>query len=597
MAFFTFLCGRSFRPRLILVLGLGFGLSGWLQAQTNTISLQAAPSPDGTNQIPVAPIAQLAPDTNTAPVVAAPASNTATNEAAPPPAPAVIPATSTPLMTAAPAPAPKPKLEITGAAQSPGSLLFPALLALGSLGGFVLYQTGLTRAKNCGHTSTLLLLGVFIALIGYWAGGFAVQNGGIGDEHAALSATPADGTRTALDHELGPLLAGHHWGLMGSAGFFLITDETAHNENPAIAPPTEGGGWMITNPPDTHGAMATLFLVGAAFLVIAVAAALGAALERARLLPMAVGAFLIGTIFYPLSANWTWGGGWLAELGREFVLGHGFVDQGGAVVVHATAGTLALVIAMVLGPRYGRVGREKAYRPIPGHNMPFVVLGASLLLVTFTAVNTFACDGPDDVPEVAAMNTLLAAAGGLLITYLAAGWRRKSPEPAVLCRGLLGGAVAVSGGSALIDPWAAFFIGAVAGLVVLAAMGWLDWRRIDDPTGASAVHGAAGIWGALAVGIFANGLAGGGCNGVEGPVRGLLFGGGWHQLAAQAIGATVGFTVIFVLGFVCFGLIQKILGTRADLIDEVEGLDWSQTGALGYQPDIEPGAAPGSSIP
>jgi Amt family ammonium transporter len=573
---------------------LGFAQAGWLIAQTNVTSTAVPPTAGDTNQIPVAPIANLAPDTNAAPAVAAPTSETTTNAAIPEQTPTAVPATSTPVAAPAPAPAPMPKPEITGAAQSPGFLLFPALLALGSLGGFVLYQCGLTRAKNCGHTSTLLLAGVFIALLGYWAGGFAVQNGGIGDDHAALSEKPPDAEQSALDHELGPLLAGHHWGLMGSAGFFLITDETAHNETPAIAPATEGGDWIITNPPDTHRAMATLFLIGAALLVIAVAAALGAALERGRLLPMAVGAFLIGTILYPLPANWTWGGGWLAELGREFGLGHGFVDQGGAVVVHATGGTLALVIAMVLGPRYGRVGREKAYRAIPGHNMPFVVLGASLLLVTFTAANTLGCNSPGEIPEVAAVNTLLAAAGGLLVTYLAAGWRRKSPEPAALCRGLLGGAVAASGGSALIDPWAAFVIGAVAGLVVLGAMSWLDWRRIDDPTGASAVHGAAGIWGALAVGLFANGLAGGGCNGVDGPVRGLLFGGAWRQLAAQAVGAAVGFTVIFVLGFACFGLIQKILGTRADLVDEVEGLDWSQTGALGYQPDVEPGAAHGS---
>jgi Amt family ammonium transporter len=449
--------------------------------------------------------------------------------------------------------------------------LFPALLALGALGGFVLYQCGLTRAKNCGHTSTLLLLGVFFALLGYWAGGFAVQNGGLGDSHAALPASALQSDRGALDHELGPIVAGHHWGLMGSSGFFLLTDDAEHGQ----------------------GQDAMLFLVGAAFLAIAVAAALGAALERGRLLPMVVGSFLIGSVLYPLLANWTWGGGWLAELGREFGLGHGFIDQGGAVVVHVTAGTLALVIAMVLGPRYGRVGREKVYRAIPGHNMPFVVLGSSLLLVTFTAANTFALGSPDDVPEIAAVNTLLGAAAGLLVSYLVASWRRKRPEPAAMCRGLLGGAVAVSAGSALMEPSSAFAVGAVAGLVVIGTVDWLNWRRIDDPTCASAVHGAAGLWGALALGLFANGESGRGANGVEGPVRGLFFGGAWHQLAAQAIGVAVGFTVILILGFICFGLIQKILGTRADLVDEVEGLDLAQTGALGYQPDVEPGDANG----
>jgi Amt family ammonium transporter len=551
----------------ILVLWLGFAMVGWLPAQTNIISVQVTPTTVDTNQIPVAPIAPAAPETNATPAAAAPASEPVTKAVPSESAAAAVAAPSTPVVT------PPPTPEITTGDHPLGFPLFPALLALGSLGGFVLYQCGLTRAKNCGHTSTLLLLGVFFALIGYWAGGFAVQSGGVGDTHAALTEALPDEERTALDHELGPMLSGHHWGLMGSSGFFLITDGTVRNENP----------------PNNRGDIAVQFLTGVAFLVIAVAAALGAALERGRLLPMTVGAFLIGAILYPLLANWTWGGGWLAELGREFKLGHGFIDQGGAVVVHATAGTLALVIAMVLGPRYGRVGREKAYRPIPGHNMPFAVLGASLLLITFTAANTFACGSSGDAPEVAAVNTLLAASGGLLVSYLAAGWRRKLPEPAVLCRGLLGGAVAVSAGSALIDPWAAFAIGAVAGLVVLGAMGWLDWRRIDDPTGASAVHGAAGVWGALAVGFFANGPEiNGGFNGVDGPVRGLFFGGAWRQLAAQAIGVAAGFAAVFILGFICFALIQKILGTRADLVDEVEGLDWSQTGALGYQSDVEP---------
>jgi Amt family ammonium transporter len=564
MVFFTFLYGRSFHWPLMLVLWLGFALAGHLPAQTNAISVQASPAAD-TNQIPVAPIATNMPETNTAPVAVAPTSEPAPN-AEPKPAVAVLQATLPP--AAVPQPAPVTSPAISAPTQNSGFPLYSILLAFGSLGGFVLYQSGLTRAKNCGHTSTLLLAGVFFALIGYWAGGFAVQSGGIGDGHAALAQPLPDNERTALDHELGPMLADHHWGLMGSSGFFLITDGIDHN----------GNSW------DSQGGGAALFLAGAAFLVITVAAAFGAGLERARLLPMAVGAFLTGAILYPLLANWTWGGGWLAELGREFKFGHGFVDQGGAVVVHLTAGTLALVIALILKPRYGRMGRDKAYRSIPGHNIPFIVLGTSLLLVTLTMANTFAGGSPGDAPEMAAVNTLLAASGGFLVSYLLAG--RKRVLPVVLCRGLLGGAVAVSAGSMLIDPWAAFIIGAVAALVVFGAMNWLDWRRIDDPAGACATHGAAGTWGALALGLFADGHAHG-YNGIAGPVRGLFFGGAWRQLAAQAIGVAAGFLIIFILGFICFGLIQKILGTRADLVEEVDGLDWPQTGALGYQADVE----------
>jgi Amt family ammonium transporter len=451
--------------------------------------------------------------------------------------------------------------------------IMAALMTLASLGGFLLYQSGLTRAKNCGHTSTLLLVGVLFGLTGYWIGGFAVQMGGIGDAHAALAQPLPPTERSALDHEVGPIAFGHHWGLMGSSGFFLATDDSARNS------------------------IAALFLIQAALLAIALAAALGAALERGRLLSMAFCAYLIGVLVYPLLANWVWGGGWLAELGREFGLGHGFVDLAGAGVVHQTAGTLALVIAVSLGPRYGRFGRSQPSHAIPGHNVPFIVLGSVVLLVSWMAANAFACAGLASDPALpgtassagmAAINTLLAATGGLMISFIHAAWQKRRPEPARLCRGLLGGAVASCGSAGLIDPWAAFVIGGVAGLLVEAAMGWLERKRIDDPVGAAAVHGAGGAWGVLAVGLFANGTAGYGFNGVTTPVRGLFFGGAWHQLAAQVIGCVTGFVVVYLLGFAFVNLIQKILGNRANLADETSGLDLPEVGALGYQGDAEP---------
>jgi Amt family ammonium transporter len=453
-------------------------------------------------------------------------------------------------------------------------------MTLASIGGFLLYQCGLTRAKNCGHTSTLLLVGVLFGLTGYWIGGFAVQTGGVGDAHAALVQPFLPAEKGALDHELGPVVFGHHWGLMGSAGFFLATDA-----GPA--------------PDDSsRNSIAVLFLIQAALLAIVVAAALGAALERGRLLAMAFCAYLIGVLVYPLFANWVWGGGWLAEMGREFGLGHGIVDLGGSGVVHETAGTLALVIAIVLGPRHGRFGRNKpSATVIPGHNVPFIVLGSMVLLICWMATNAFACTslasdaaspGPASCAGLAAINTLLAAMGGLVISFVQAAWQKRRPEPARLCRGLLGGAVASCGGAGVIDPWAAFVIGGVAGLLVQAAMDYLENKRIDDPVGAAAVHGAGGAWGVLAVGLFANGTAGDGLNGITGPVRGLFFGGAWHQLAAQLIGCVTGFAVVCLLGYACVSLVQKILGNRVNLADEAGGLDWPEVGAFGYQGDAEP---------
>jgi Amt family ammonium transporter len=307
-------------------------------------------------------------------------------------------------------------------------------------------------------------------------------------------------------------------------------------------------------------------------------------------------AYLIGWLVYPLLANWVWGGGWLAELGREFGLGHGFIDVAGSGVVHETAGALALVIAIVLGPRHGRFGRDKSSPNIPGHNVPFIVLGSSVLLISWMAANAFASanlpanpalPGTSSSAGLAAINTLLAATGGLVVSFIHTAWQRLRPEPARLCRGLLGGAVASCGCAGLIDPWAAFVIGVVAGYLVQEAVVWLERKRIDDPVGAAAVHGVGGAWGVLAVGLFANDTAINDLNGVTGPVRGFFFGGALHQLGAQIIGCVTGFAVVYLLGYACVSLVQKILGLRVDLADETSGLDWSEVGALGYQGDVD----------
>jgi Amt family ammonium transporter len=469
-------------------------------------------------------------------------------------------------MSEGPAPASIPKPQPVW--NVAGSIL-GAVMALGSLAGFILYYCGLTRAKNSGHTTTLLLVGALVGLLGFWVGGFALESGGMGDERAALTQVPDPAAASALNHELGF----HHWGFMGSAGFFLATDDASRNS------------------------IATLFLAQAAMALIAVTAALGAALERARVLAMAFCMYLVGVLIYPLFANWTWGGGWLAETGRELHLGNGFVDPGGAGVVHQTAGTIALVLAVVLGPRHGRFGRNKPALAIPGHNVPFLVLGSVVLLLSWMAANGFIFGSLPADPSapaspssagLAAINTLLAAMGGLLATFIQTAVQKSKPEPARLCRGLLGGAVASCGCAGLVDPWAAFVVGCLAGVIVQFALERMESRHIDDPSGAAAVHGAAGAWGVIATGLFANGSGGFNLNGVPQAVRGFFFGGGLHQLGAQAIGAVTGFALVYLLGYACVSLVQKILGNRAALDDEGRGLDWSETGALGYQGDTEP---------
>jgi ammonium transporter, Amt family len=557
MTFFTSFGGV--KPYIGILIGFLL-LAGLASAQTTTNS--SAPDPDRL------PTQSSTSDTN------------ASSTPSPIPAPATTenssPVQPAPTIMTSPAPdAAMDRADFQAEFQFVPNFSLPALcalLTLASLGGFMLYQCGLTRAKNSGHTSALLLVGTLFALTAYWIGGFGAQAGGIGDAHAALTQSIPQAERGALDHELGFLAFGHHWGLMGNSGFFLATDRLTRN------------------------GVAELFLAQASLMAIAVAAAMGAALERGKVLAMAFCAYLFGLLIYPLLANWVWGGGWLAEMGREFSLGNGFVDLGGAAVVHESAGVLALVIAVILGPRHGRFGRNTS-NAIPGHNVPFFVLGSLILLVAWMASNALVSDNlPVDPKEslstsaaaLAAVNTLLAAMGGTIVSFIQAAMRKRRPEPAWLCRGLLGGAVASSGCAGLIDPWAAFLIGIAAGWLVQQAVEFLERKRIDDPVGAAAVHGMGGVWGVIAVGLFADGADGGGVNGVDAPVRGLFYGGAWHQLAAQFIGATTTFAVICLLSYVSVTLIQKILGTRVTLAEETEGLDLSEVGALGYQGDVEP---------
>jgi len=496
-------------------------------------------------------LSPLTAQTNTAPVLEPLPSLTVTTDA-----PTLsLPENAHPIPHAAPSPDGRPHWPV-----------LVALISFACVGGILLFQSGLTRAKNCAHSATLLLVGIMFGLTGYWMGGFAVQTGGVGDAHAALSEAIPHASRNALDHELGFLFNGHHFGLMGSSGFFLTID------------------------PSELESIAEVFLIQVALVALAIATALGGALERGKIAAFGIFAFLIGSLIYPLLANWVWGGGWLAELGREFGLGHGFVDFAGAGVVHATAGTLALVIAIVLGPRLGRFDSGKPARLIPGHHLPFVVLGVLVLMVARTAGNVVASGdivSATPLAGLAGANMLLAGMAGTVTAYFLAVSQGRRPEPPRLGRGLMAGIVALCACSALVDPWAAFAIGGISAVLVQVSAEFLERKRIDDPVSAAMINGMGGLWGLLATGLFANGAAGSGLNGVEGGVRGLFFGGGWHQLAAQAIGAASGFVIVFGLGYVSLVLVHKIMGLRVSPADEMAGLDAPQTGALGYQGDID----------
>jgi Amt family ammonium transporter len=307
-----------------------------------------------------------------------------------------------------------------------------------------------------------------------------------------------------------------------------------------------------------------------------------------------------GGIYYPLFGAWTWGGGWLADLGSSMHLGFGYVDFAGSGVVHAMGGAAALAGAIVLGPRIGKYNRDGSSNTIPGHHIPMAMLGCFILLFGwfgFNAASTL--DSTDIQFAIVATNTALAAAFGATSAMFWCMWTgSKKPDPGMMVNGMLAGLVAITAPCAFVDPWAAAVIGTISGVLVIWACGFIDTKlHIDDPVGAIAVHGVNGVWGVLCIGLFANGHYGAAWNGVtEGTaatadgVTGIFYkmDPGLGQLGAQAIGALVIFTVMFGIAFLFFKIQNAVMkgGIRPPADMEIGGMDLPEMGALAY-PEFE----------
>jgi ammonium transporter, Amt family len=417
--------------------------------------------------------------------------------------------------------------------------------------GFALVETGLVRAKNVAHTMAMNFFVYSIGIIGFWAIGFGLQMGGVG----AMSTFGNDPT---LSSELTITLGGKELGLFGTTGFFLPTA-------------------AFTGP------VAALFLFQMVFMDTTATIPTGAMAERWKYTSFVLFSFVIATLIYPIFANWTWGGGWLSTLGKNFGLGHGHVDFAGSSVVHMTGGVIALVGAKLLGPRHGKYNRDGSANVIPAHNISMVVLGTFILAFGwfgFNAGSTLA--GMDVRISVIAVNTMLASATGAFAAYLVTKLRFGKPDLSMMCNGMLAGLVAITAPCAFVSSWAACLIGLVAGVIVVYSVLFIEKTlKIDDPVGAVSVHGVNGAWGIVSLGLFANGTYGDGFNGVEGTVRGLFYGDA-SQLVAECIGILT--NVIWVGGatFVALKIIGKLVGNRVATEDEVQGLDIPEMGTPGY---------------
>jgi Amt family ammonium transporter len=429
--------------------------------------------------------------------------------------------------------------------------LIAGFLVMFMQAGFAIVETGLIRAKNVAHTMAMNFFVYSIGIIGFWAVGFGLQMGGVG-------AMTTFGNDPTLSSEFAIHIGGKEFGLFGMSGFFLPTA-------------------AFTAP------VAAMFLFQMVFMDTTATIPTGAMAERWKYTSFVLFSFVIAMLIYPIFANWTWGGGWLSTLGKNFGLGHGHVDFAGSSVVHMTGGVIAFVGAKMLGPRHGKYNKDGTANAIPAHNIAMVVLGTFILAFGWFGFNAGSTLGAMDVRiSVIAVNTMLASATGACAAYLVTKLRFGKPDVSMMCNGMLAGLVAITAPCAFVASWAACLIGAIAGVIVVYSVLFIEKKlKIDDPVGAISVHGVNGAWGVLSLGLFANGTYGDAFNGVEGPVRGLFYGDA-SQFGAECIGVVTNVLWVGAMTFVALKVIGKLVGNRSTTEDQIQGLDIPEMGAPGY---------------
>jgi ammonium transporter, Amt family len=419
--------------------------------------------------------------------------------------------------------------------------------------GFAMVETGFTRAKSAAHTMGMNFLVYPVASLAFWAVGFGIMFGGVG-------AIPALGGFSMLNHEITITLFGKSMGLFGMKGFFLA-----------------GASY--------HVGLLTFFLFQTVFMDTTATIPTGGMAERWNFKAFILASIAVGAFLYPIYGNWVWGGGWLATLGANFGLGHGHLDFAGSSVVHMAGGVLSLVGAKFVGPRVGKYNEDGKPVAIPGHNIPMAVIGTMILAFGWFGFNPGSTLAATDMrTPIVAVNTMLASLTG---AAAATAWmwniRTGKPDLGMMCNGMLAGLVAITAPCAFVSPMGAAIIGLVSGVLVVEACYFIEGPlKIDDPVGSVAVHGVNGAWGCLALGLFADGTYGDGLNGVAGTVRGLFYGGGFSQLGAQFVGVVSNIIWFTVAGLAVYWLVDKLVGMRSKIEDEIQGLDIPEMGSKAY---------------
>ena len=304
----------------------------------------------------------------------------------------------------------------------------------------------------------------------------------------------------------------------------------------------------------------------------------GAVAERLKFPAYLIYSAAVSLIIYPLYGHWVWGGGWLSKL--PFGMGH--LDFAGSGVVHTIGGMVGLAGAVVLGPRFGKYGKDGKPKAIPGHSITLAALGAFILWFGWFGFNPGSTFNAHHLRiSVIALNTNLAAAAGAFAALCVVFMKTKKWDVGMMLNGCLAGLVAITAPCAWVEAWAAVVIGLIAGIVVVLGVYGFEKLGVDDPVGAVSVHGLNGIWGLISVGLFADATYGNYATTEPFP-RGLFYGGGTGQLIAQVIGAATAAIWEFGLGFILFKTMDVIFGIRVSPEEELKGLDIPEHGTPAY---------------
>ena len=402
-------------------------------------------------------------------------------------------------------------------------MLLAAMLVFFMQPGFALVEAGFTRTKNTANILMKNLLDFMLGSLLFWAIGFGVMFG----------AGQFIGAPSLFDHT------------------FFATDL----------------------PVDGYLIFQTVFCATAATIVS------GAMAERTKFSMYLAYTILISVLVYPVSGHWTWGGGWLmngeADSFMMRTFGTTFHDFAGSTVVHSVGGWMALVGAAIIGPRLGKYGKDKQSRAIPGHNLTIACLGVFILWFGWFGFNPgsqLAASGETNrlaISRVFLTTNLSACAGGLASLIVA--WvKYKKPSLSLTLNGVLAGLVGITAGCDLVSPAGAAWIGLICGTVMVYAVEFIDHRlKIDDPVGASSVHGVCGCLGTILTGLFAT-------------EAGLFYGGGANLLLAQLFGAAVVGCWALCMGFLIFKGLDLAHGLRVPSRVEEEGLDIYEHGETAY---------------